>query len=202
MTTTSGYRFSQPQRVDSGLQQNVANTVRLGTNSPGPFGEAPRDRRNPHRTRKHLRSRLLAFYHFPELVFQLQCGSHTCRLRSSRFVIACHSNLVKRSATIANVLNEITKDACLFTFVFLRECLGRLLAVCWQVRGAQVAKNSGALSVKKSEALPRFETRFDAVAGVEHVCGSRFSWEREHSQSPSARQKVSLSAAYSVADRT
>src|SRR6266481_10101861 len=53
MTTTSGYRFSQPQRVDSGLQQNVANTVRLGTNSPGPFGEAPRDRRNPHRTRKH-----------------------------------------------------------------------------------------------------------------------------------------------------
>src|SRR5258708_7134323 len=82
MTTTSGYRFSQPQRVDSGLQQNVANTARLGANSPGSFGEAPRDRRTPHRTRKHLRSRLLAFYQLPELVFQLQCGSHTCRLHS------------------------------------------------------------------------------------------------------------------------
>ena len=75
--------------------------------------------------------------------------------QSIGFVIACHANLVKRRTTIANVLNEITKDACLFTFAFLRECLGRLLAVCWQVRGGRVAENSGALNVDKSEALPR-----------------------------------------------
>src|SRR6266436_2875584 len=64
MTTTSGYRFSQPQRVDSGLQQNVANTVRLGANLTGPFGEASRDRRTGRE--KHLGSRLFAFYQFPE----------------------------------------------------------------------------------------------------------------------------------------
>src|SRR5260370_30963057 len=74
MTTTSGYRLSQAQRVDSGLKQNVANTARLGTNSPGSFGEAPRDRRSPHRTRKHLRSRLLAFYQLPELVFSFSAA--------------------------------------------------------------------------------------------------------------------------------
>src|SRR5260370_13065643 len=75
--------------------------------------------------------------------------------QSIGFVIARHANLVKRSLTIANIPNEITKDGSLFTFVFLRECLGPLLAVCWQVRGAPGAENSGALTTEKSAALSR-----------------------------------------------